>query len=155
VDFSCRCNYTARVDALAKARRIARDCLGVRLRVLARVVTHLFEAEMSHLGVKIGQMNLLVAIATHGEASPSDLSRGLELEKSTMSRDLKYLQAQKWITITRAGRRQVVRITAAGLAIIDRGYADWTVAQKNVEAALGPVLAAAVAESVNRRWQAT
>jgi DNA-binding MarR family transcriptional regulator len=142
------------MDALAKARRIARDCLGVRLRVLSRLVTHHFEAEMGHLGVKIGQMNLLVAIANHGDASPTALSRGLELEKSTMSRDLKYLERQGWVAIAKAGRGQVVRITPKGLAVIDRGYADWAVAQKKVEVELGPVLSAAVAESVNRRWQA-
>ena len=45
---------------------IARDCIGLRLRLLSRVVTNHFDEALRSLGLKVSQMNILVATAKLG-----------------------------------------------------------------------------------------
>ena len=47
---------------------IARDCIGLRLRLLNRVVTNLFDEGLRSLGLKMSQLNVLVATAKLGVA---------------------------------------------------------------------------------------
>jgi DNA-binding MarR family transcriptional regulator len=140
-------------DPTARARTVAQCCLGVRLRLLARLVTGAYESHMRQHGVGIAPMNLLVAVAAGGPVSPGELAERLVLEKSTVSRDLRPLIENGWLTQTKGtGRRKSLAITPAGLAVIDAAFDDWQKGQKDAEKLLGPVLAAAAAEVVNRRW---
>jgi DNA-binding MarR family transcriptional regulator len=133
---------------------MARDCLGVRSRILARIVSNFYEQEMQEVDLRIGQMNLLVAIAVNGKMSPGHLADALQLEKSTISRDLQFLMKKTWIEAEQsaAGRTQFVSITDSGLAVIDKAYPSWLKAQKMVEVALGQVLTVAVSEAIDKHW---
>jgi DNA-binding MarR family transcriptional regulator len=140
-------------DPTARARTVARCCLGVRLRLLARLVTGAYEAHLRHRGVGIAPMNLLVAVAAGGPVSPGELAERMVLEKSTVSRDLRTLIDNGWVTQSKGpGRKKSLAITPAGLAVVDAAFDDWQKGQKDAEKLLGPVLAAAAADVVNRRW---
>ena len=60
---------------LPAAERMAGGCLAVRVRTLNRVVTALYDDALRPLGPRVGQWNLLVAIARMGTARPGDLCR--------------------------------------------------------------------------------
>ena len=58
---------------------IAEQCIASRLRVLNRFVTNIYDEALRPLGLKISQLNLLVAIAKMGEAKPTVLCEMLHL----------------------------------------------------------------------------
>jgi len=79
-------------------RLIASECLSVRVRRLGRVITRIYDAALAKHGVSAAQLNLLAAIAAGDGARPGDLTRLLDLEKSTLSRDLKRMERLGWVT---------------------------------------------------------
>jgi len=52
---------------------IARTCIAVRLRLLNRVVTNLYDDALRPLGLKVSQLNILVATAKLGLAQPAQV----------------------------------------------------------------------------------
>ena len=79
------------------SEEIARDCVAVRLRLLNRVITNLYDDALRPLGLKVTQMNLLVVAARLGVAEPSQVCRILQMDLSTLSRNLERLRARGWI----------------------------------------------------------
>src|SRR5437868_1565067 len=75
---------------------IAAECLAVRLRTLHRAVTALYDDALRPHGLRVGQLNLLVAVARMGIAKPGDLCRVLCMEKSTLSRDVEVMRRHGW-----------------------------------------------------------
>ena len=67
---------------------IAADCLSVRVRLLSRTITAIYDDALRPLGLTAGQLNVLVVIAKRGPISPGEIARRLNMEKSTVSRNL-------------------------------------------------------------------
>src|SRR5205823_8159797 len=101
-------------DAARVGLLIASECLSVRVRSLARVITRIYDAALARHGVSTAQMNLLAAIAVSGGARAADLTRILEMEKSTLSRDLQRMEQLGWIRFQGASRGRAVTLTPAG-----------------------------------------
>jgi len=112
--------------------RIAKQCIGRRARVLDRVVSGIFNQAMAPHGLKMTQMTLLVAIDLRGPIAAADLGRALHIEKSTLSRNLKRLEENKWV-LSRGG----LRLSAAGRKRIEEAGPAWASAQAEVEQLLG------------------
>jgi DNA-binding MarR family transcriptional regulator len=118
---------------------IARDCVAVRWRRLNRVLTNLYDGALRPLGLKVSQMNLLVAAERLGVAEPSEVSRILEIDLSTLSRNVERLRARGWIEAVpdRDARVHPFRVTEAGRELIRRAYPLWKEAQQKAIALLG------------------
>ena len=118
---------------------IARDCLAVRVRMINRVVTAAYEEELRPLGLKVSQMNILVAVALFGPARPSDVCRALHLDPSTLSRNVERMKRKGWIeTITgRDGRSHVLKVTGEGFNITEAARPAWEHGQARAAALLG------------------
>ena len=68
-------------DTLTKTvETIASDCLAVRIRLLNRTVTGIFDDALRPLGVKVSQLNVLMVVAKRGPTSPGDVARRLNME---------------------------------------------------------------------------
>jgi DNA-binding MarR family transcriptional regulator len=89
------------------AEVIARDCIAVRVRALNRAVTSLYDDALRPLGLRVGQLNLLVAVARMGTARPGDLCRLLRMEKSTLSRDVEVMRRNGWLEVDESGGGRV------------------------------------------------
>ncbi|HEY4769754.1 MAG TPA: MarR family transcriptional regulator, partial [Myxococcales bacterium] len=76
---------------------MASECLAVRVRRLGRVITRVYDAALAPHGVTIAQLNLLTAIVAADGPRPTDLVRILDVEKSTLSRDLQRMEHLGWI----------------------------------------------------------
>src|SRR5437763_5917478 len=76
---------------------IARTCIAVRLRLLNRVVTNLYDDALRPLGLKVSQLNILIVTARLGLARPAEVCAILQLDTSTLSRNVKPLQAHGWL----------------------------------------------------------
>jgi len=122
------------------ADRIARSCLAVRVRMLNRVITNLYDEALRPLGLKVSQLNILVVAAKLGTARPTEVCDMLLLDPSTLSRNVERMQAHGWLEVVADSdrRAQPFRITAKGLALLKRAVPLWEQAQKRAAELLGP-----------------
>ena len=71
----------------------------MRLRLLNRVVTNLYDDALRPLGLKVSQLNILIVTARLGLARPAQVCDILQLDVSTLSRNVKPLQAHGWLEV--------------------------------------------------------
>jgi DNA-binding MarR family transcriptional regulator len=83
-----------REPAKISVETIAQQCIAVRLRMLSRAVTRIYNQALRPYGLTTSQMNILVAISCLGEARQQDVCQALHLEKSTLSRDVVRMRRQ-------------------------------------------------------------
>src|SRR5262245_32884118 len=118
---------------------IARNCIAVRLRLLNRVVTNLYDDALRPLGLKVSQLNILVVAAKFGIARPAAVCSLLHLDASTLSRNVERMRAKGWLEIVPGaeGRAQPFRLTAQGKRLLERAASVWEVAQNQARELLG------------------
>jgi len=118
---------------------IAKTCIAVRLRKLNRLVTNVYDEALRPLGLKVSQMNILVATAKMGVARPMDVCKHLQLDVSTLSRNVERMKARGWLkTIPMEdGRAQPFQLTEAGKRLVERAIPAWEKAQEQVKVKLG------------------
>ena len=117
---------------LTLCREMARDCLALRARRLERRLTRIYDGALRGVGVTGSQLSMLIAIALLGRATPARLGEELELEKSTVSRNVARLAAAGLVDA-----RDGLRVTARGAATIRAGHAAWRRAQHQARSELG------------------
>jgi DNA-binding MarR family transcriptional regulator len=125
-------------DPRELARRIARECMAVRVRMLNRVVTRVFDDALRHHGLTTAQLNVMVAVALEQPLRPFDVARVLEIEKSTLSRNLRILEERSLVAAEPAdGGGLLLRLTPDGGRKLAAVGPDWERAQRAVERLLG------------------
>ncbi len=131
---------------------IARECLVVRLRLLSRVVTNIYDDALRPLGVKVSQLNILVVAARLGLARPADVCQRLQLDTSTLSRNVERMRAKDWLEVVEDddGRAQPFRLTAKGKRLLERAMPAWEKAQKKVKKLIGADAVASIDDAVRR-----
>ena len=123
----------------ASIERIARECVGLRIRRLNRVVTRMYDDALRPLALKASQMNILVATWKLGVASPKQLCRILELDPSTLSRNVDRMRAKGWLEVAASddAREQPLRLTASGSRLVLMGVPRWREAQEQAMRLIG------------------
>jgi DNA-binding MarR family transcriptional regulator len=118
---------------------IAEQCIAVRLRLLSRAVTRIYNQALRPYGLTTSQMNILVAIACLGKARQQEVCQVLQLEKSTLSRDVARLRRQGWLDAVPGedGRTVLLRITPGGRRRVEQAIPAWQQAQEQATALLG------------------
>ena len=126
-------NATTSIDTIAKT------CIAVRLRLLNRVVTNLYDDALRPLGLKVSQLNVLVVVAKLGLARPAQVCDILQLGTSTLSRNVKPLQAHGWLEVVpeEDARAQPFRLTPQGKRLIEKAVPAWEEAQRQAADLLG------------------
>lgn len=122
------------------ATLIAMNCLAVRARMVSRSLSTLLERELKPWApLKASQVNILAAIGMLGEPEPKDLVWMLQVEKSTLSRNLSRLESRGWVerVNTSRGRQSQVRLSDDGRALVEEITPAWTRAQEKARAMLG------------------
>jgi DNA-binding MarR family transcriptional regulator len=115
------------------------DCLAVRVRLIGRALTSLYDGALDRHGLTIAQVNLLAALGKVGRCAPSTLGDVLQLERSTVSRNLNLLLKHGWIEALSSdakGMREVA-LTSAGQAKIESVMPAWRQAQREAARLLG------------------
>jgi DNA-binding MarR family transcriptional regulator len=118
---------------------IARTCIAVRLRLLNRVVTNLYDDALRPLGLRVSQLNILVVTARLSLARPAQVCEILQLDASTLSRNVERMRSHGWIEVVpeEDGRAQPFRLTAQGRRLIERAVPAWEEAQRQATELLG------------------
>jgi DNA-binding MarR family transcriptional regulator len=119
---------------------IARTCIAARMRLLNRVVTNFYDGALRPFGLKISQLNILIATAKLGEARPAQVCEILQLDTSTLSRNVERMRANGWVEIVpdeQDARMQTFRLTGQGRRLIERAVPAWESAQRQAAELLG------------------
>jgi DNA-binding MarR family transcriptional regulator len=118
---------------------IASSCIAVRLRLLNRVVTNLYDDALRPLGLKASQLNVLVVAAKLGLARPARVCEILQLDASTLSRNVERMRSHGWLEIVpeKDARAQPFRLTRQGKRLIEKAIPAWEKAQRQAEELLG------------------
>jgi len=119
--------------------QIASDCIAVRVRLINRVVTGIYDEALRPHGLRVSQGNILVAVARRGGARPADIARLLRIEKSTLSRDVEILKAKGWLRSDPpgGGRNQRLHVTQEGLDLVAESHPAWESAQAEARRLIG------------------
>jgi DNA-binding MarR family transcriptional regulator len=133
-------------------RRISNDCIAVRVRLINRVITALYDEALRPHGIRVSQGNILVAVGRMGDAKPADVCRILRIEKSTLSRDVELMKQEGWLVSKPpdGGRNQTLSITKKGVAMLRRTAPAWEGAQAEAEKLVGESGVAALHQIAGR-----
>jgi DNA-binding MarR family transcriptional regulator len=129
---------------------IAEECIAVRLRVLTRAVTKLYNKALRPYGLTVSQMNILVAVSRLGDAKQRDVCRILHLDKSSLSRDVERMRAQGWLESLPGedGRTGLLRVARSGKTLLQKTFPAWQQAQGQAKALLDEKDIAALGRAV-------
>ena len=116
-----------------------RECVAVRVRMLNRAITNIYDDALRPLGLKASQLNILVLTAKLGLARPGQVCEILQLDASTLSRNVKPLQAHGWVEVVPGedARAQPFRLTPKGKRLIEKAVPAWEEAQRRASELLG------------------
>lgn len=144
-------HFNAQVD------QIAEECIAVRLRKLNRIVTNIYDDAFRPLNLKVSQMNILVATAKMGTARPTDVCELLNLDVSTLSRNVERMKQRGWLQVVPEldGRSQPFQLTAQGHKLLEDAIPAWNNAQEQVKQLLGHDSVTHFNQAIKRIKQAT
>jgi DNA-binding MarR family transcriptional regulator len=129
------------MDTCAKSSidTIAQTCIAVRLRLLNRAVTNFYDDALRPLGLKVSQLNILVVTAKLGLARPARVCDLLQLDASTLSRNVERMRAHGWLEVVpeEDARAQPFRLTTQGRRLIEKAIPAWEKAQRQATKLLG------------------
>jgi DNA-binding MarR family transcriptional regulator len=119
--------------------KVADECIAVRLRMLNRVITNIYDDALRPLDLKVSQMNILVAAAKMGTARPIEVCEHLHLDVSTLSRNVERMKARGWLEVVpdEDGRSQPFRLAPPGRKLLESAIPAWGKAQQQVKKVLG------------------
>lgn len=131
---------------------IARNCIAVRLRRLNRVITNLYDDALRPLGLKVSQLNILVVAAKLGVAQPAQVCDLLQLDTSTLSRNVERMRAKGWLEVVPGddARTQSFRLTAKGRKLLEQAVPAWEQAQEKASELLGKEGVALLTKTASR-----
>jgi DNA-binding MarR family transcriptional regulator len=132
--------------------KIASECVGVRLRMLNRVVTNVYDNALRPLNLKVSQMNILIAAAKVGTARPVEVCEHLHLDVSTLSRNVERMKARGWLEVVpdEDGRSQPFRLTPQGRKLLEKAIPAWSEAQQQVKKVLGDGFVGQLGQAMKR-----
>ena len=134
---------------------ISKTCIAVRLRLLNRVVTKCYDDALRPLGLKVSQLNILIVTAQLGLARPAHVCDILQLDASTLSRNVKPLQTHGWLEVVpdEDARAQPFRLTGKGKRLIEKAAPAWEEAQRRASELLGDEGIALLDRVAKQLWQ--
>lgn len=115
-------------------------CAHANLRRAMRVVSQAYDAALKPAGLKATQFTLLAVLANRGPVPLTRLAELLVMDRTTLTRNLKPLEAKGWVETGREKdeRVRLIGATEAGRAVVADATPLWAEAQARVTEALGP-----------------
>ena len=125
-----------------------KGCTNLKLRQLTRLVTRHYDHYTAEAGLKTTQYSLLSHVEKLGPIRPGDLARSMQMDASTLTRNMQPLVVQGWLRIGAGedARSRLVEITDDGRAKRVEGQRAWKLAQLALNERLGVERVAALHE---------
>jgi DNA-binding MarR family transcriptional regulator len=118
---------------------MAKSCYCTALRKAARRMTSLYDDALAPVGVNIAQFSLLRNVARSETVSLTDLGQQIELDRSTVGRNVKVLVKAGLLNLSKGKdqREAMLALTDNGRKVLADGAPLWEAVQGKVERALG------------------
>jgi DNA-binding MarR family transcriptional regulator len=122
-----------------ESAEVIRDCLATRLRMANRVITKVYDDALRSFGLTVSQLSMLVLAVARGFIHQSVVGAELQLDDSTLSRNLERMRANGWLQKVSGDDARVhsYRLTEAGKALVDKAIPAWRRAQGKAQRLLG------------------
>ncbi len=116
-------------------------CACITTRTAARSLTRLYDEALAPSGIRITQLGVLAAVAFHGPFTMKVLAEALVMDRTTLTADLRPLEAQGFVTLAPGSdrRTRIVTITSYGQAAIQRALPLWRDVQQRITEGFGVV----------------
>ncbi|HEY7291757.1 MAG TPA: MarR family winged helix-turn-helix transcriptional regulator [Vicinamibacterales bacterium] len=113
-------------------------CACATIRRASRAVTQLYDTWLREYGVEGPQFALLAMLERLGECNQAAMGQRLDLDKTTLSRNLKLLKQRGWIDVARGAdaRERRITLTAGGRRQLAAAKPAWRRAQSQLRSAL-------------------
>ena len=112
------------------------DNMLMRTRRLSRAVTELYDIKLRPFGISAVQCSLLEMIGRMEPTTRAAIAKKQELDKSTLTRDLKSIFSEGWVEEVREranGRSRPIALTKAGRQLLRDAEPAWLAAQNEVK----------------------
>ena len=120
---------------------IVTECLATRTLLLSRTISGLYNEALRPLGLTTAQLTLLVIVAKRGPVSPGEVAKRLNMDKSTLSRNVRLMEDHGWLSVSpdqgQSGRSQSLTIESKGRKLIEKALPLWQGAQERARELLG------------------
>ena len=114
-------------------------CMCHKARMAARVVTRAYDDALRPTGLRATQVSVLAAVGARGALSIKSLADALQMERSTLTRNLRPLEKKGYVELApeRRYRSRVLTLTSAGRAALVRALPLWEGAQRKLKGRVG------------------
>jgi DNA-binding MarR family transcriptional regulator len=134
--------YTMDMNVVVKdldIKNVEGVCLGGCVRKLNRMVSAIYDNALASAGLKTSQFSVLVSVANRRQARPAELIKLLQLDESTLSRNVERMCARGWLRLVQDSDRRshLIEVTDKGQALIRKCLPAWQKAQIEVSRRLG------------------
>jgi DNA-binding MarR family transcriptional regulator len=139
-----------------EARALVETCAGWNSRLAARRITLFLDRELAGLGLTVAQFGLMAQIAVMSDDTLGALANRAGLEQSTLSRNLRTLEADGLIEIAIVEadlRRRAVWLTETGARRLEVAIPIWRRANARLAACVLPMLARELADATKALTQ--
>lgn len=135
-----------------EAKKIERVCVAGSVRKLNRMVSAIYDGALASAGLKTSQFSVLVAVANREKARPTELTELLQMDESTLSRNVERMCARGWLRLepNEDRRSHLIEVTDKGQALIRKCLPAWEQAQKEVSQRLGADSVAALRSAIRK-----
>lgn len=118
---------------------LAPTCTGAMLRRTMRRMTQIYDDALRPFDLKLTQYSVLANLFTRPGISITDLADLLQMDRTTLSRNLGPLRKRGLVTYQQAGdsRRRDLELTEQGLALVRQVYPVWRRSEFAVRQILG------------------
>ncbi len=132
--------------------QIANECIAVRLRLINRAVSNIYDDALRPFGLKVSQMNILVVVSLRKIVRPSEIGEVLQIDRSTLSRNIDRMKSRDWLESIEDedARAQPVRLTKSGKDLLKEVSPAWEEAQAQATELMGDKFIASVRDTARQ-----
>lgn len=114
-------------------------CLCANARRAAQALTSIYDGALASHELKITQFSLLRAVERHGRPNLTELAEATGLDRSTLGRNLRLLEAAQLVTLSPGDDQRDRRVALAtkGRATVRAAARDWERVQESLSRVLG------------------
>ncbi len=110
------------------------ECYCTQFRRSAQALKAIYDEELANEDIRITQLSLLRALDRMGSATVQELADEVALDKTTISRNVKVLDAARWVDFepTEDLRQKRMKLSKRGVKKLASATVGWERAQKKV-----------------------
>lgn len=132
-------DMSSAADISPLAQSLLNTCLCHNARMASRVITRAYDEALRPIGLRATQVAVLAAVGARGALSIKSLADSLEMERTTLTRNLRPLEEQGYVAIAPEARyrSRVLTLTKSGRAALLEALPLWQSAQQSAMKQLG------------------